>query len=134
MQVIIKDMRQSQDFSFFIMSGNCHVVRQIPVVVERLPFGKEKISLASVDEDDEVKKNMKIDGRYERFKNLYLVIQSLKEGQYFGVDEDIGKSSVITVTKVIAIYCFSCLLSCGRMFSDFHDRIIDLSSIVDHFY
>ncbi|XP_065052865.1 cyclic nucleotide-binding domain-containing protein 2-like isoform X2 [Rhopilema esculentum] len=97
--VIIKDMRQSQDFSFFIMSGNCHVVRQIPVVVERLPFGKEKISLASVDEEDEVKKNMKIDGRYERFKNLYLVIQSLKEGQYFGVDEDIGKSSVITVTK-----------------------------------
>ena len=85
------------------MSGQCRVVRQIPVKIKSFPFAKERITLAAVDEEDEVKKDIKIDSKVERIKNIYLVIQVLKEGSFFGVDEEIGKSSVITISKVSQI-------------------------------
>ena len=99
-RVVIKDLRQPSDSVYFIMSGKCQVVRQIPVIVEKLPFGKERLSLAQVDENDEVKSNIKLDRRFERIQVLYLVIQTLKEGDYFGADEKIGKSSIMSVDKV----------------------------------
>ena len=93
-------MRESHDNVYFVMSGEVKVVRQIPVILERLPFGRDKMALAPVDQNDDVKSNIKIDRRYEKQKTLHLVIQNLHEGQYFGVDEDIGNSSVISATKV----------------------------------
>eukprot|EP00112_Aurelia_sp_Birch-Aquarium-sp1_P006908 Seg1754.9 transcript_id=Seg1754.9/GoldUCD/mRNA.D3Y31 product="Cyclic nucleotide-binding domain-containing protein 2" protein_id=Seg1754.9/GoldUCD/D3Y31 len=97
--VILKDMRESHENVYFVMSGQVKVVRQIPVILERLPFGRDKMALAPVDHNDDIKSNIKIDRRYEKQKILHLVIQTLHEGQYFGVDEDIGKSSVISATK-----------------------------------
>ena len=93
-------MRETQDYAYFIMSGQCKVVRQLPVVIRNLPFGRERITLASVDDEDEVRRKVQLDAKDEKIKNVFLVVQVLKEGSYFGVDENIGKSSVITVTKV----------------------------------
>eukprot|EP00794_Sanderia_malayensis_P003050 gene3050-3512_t len=99
-KVIVKDLRQPQEFAFFIMAGQCHVVRQLPAIVEKLPFGREKVTLATKDEISEVKKTTKIDRRFESFRNLHLVIQVLKKGDYFCVEEDIGKSSIISASKI----------------------------------
>jgi len=97
--VVITDTREKQESVYFIMSGQCKVVRQIPIKIRRLPFAKERITLAAVDDKDELRKDVKTDSKDERIKDIYLVIQVLKEGSYFGVDEKIGKSSVITITK-----------------------------------
>lgn len=97
-------MREAQGSVYFIMSGQCRVVRQIPVKIKSFPFAKERITLVGVDEEDEVKKDTKIDSKDERIKNVHLVIQVLKEGSFFGVDEEIGKSSVITISKVNLIF------------------------------
>lgn len=96
-------MREAQEYSYFIMSGQCKVVRQIPVIIKSLPFGKQQITLAAVDDEDIARKTLRIDRKYEKIKNIYLVIQVLKEGSYFGVDEDIGKSSIVTMSKVILL-------------------------------
>ena len=97
---MIKDTREKQESVYFIMSGQCKVVRQIPIKIRRLPFARERITLAAVDDRDELRRDIKTGAKDERIKDIYLVIQVLKEGSYFGVDEKIGKSSVITVTKV----------------------------------
>ncbi len=76
------------------------MVREMSVIIEKLPFGRDKYTLAPIDEDGEVKKNLRIDPKSEKCKNLHLVIQHLKEGDFFCVDEDIGKSSVISLSKV----------------------------------
>ena len=97
---MIRDTREQQQCVHFIISGQCKVVRQIPIKITSLPFARERITLAAVDDDDEIKKDIKIDSKNERIKNTFLVIKILKEGSYFGIDEDIGKSSIITNTKV----------------------------------
>lgn len=93
-------MRDAQSHAYFIMSGQCKVVRQFPVMVKSLPFGKERITLLESDEFDVASGTAKKHRKQEEIKTVYLVIQMLKKGSYFGVDEDIGKSSVITATKV----------------------------------
>lgn len=63
------------------------------------PVGKNRLILPPMTADDKInpKFNIKI---YDHVKKYFLVIGLLRQGDCFGVGEDLTKTSIISVKKV----------------------------------
>lgn len=91
---------------FFIKSGLVRVVKEMTFVSKTLHTQTTKLSLAPVGKNQEVDSAFKLRSN-ETFRKFFLVVQVLEKGDYFGVGEDMTKTSLITVGKVL---CFGVFL------------------------
>ena len=97
--MILRDTRVPGEFTFFIRSGECQVVREMTLVRRRPAVGKRRLILPPMGADDSIHPTFKIKS-YDHVKKYFLVVSRLGEGDCFGVGEDLTKMSIITVKKV----------------------------------
>ena len=81
---------------FFIQSGKCKVVREITIIRSTSTSGKTKLKLPPIDFTEGDSEGNKTD----KVVKKYLTIHVLKEGDFFGVGEDLKKTYIISVGRV----------------------------------
>ena len=81
---------------FFIQSGKCKVVREITIIRSTSTSGKTKLKLPPIDYTEGDNEGNKTD----KVVKKYLTIHVLKEGDFFGVGEDLKKTYIISVGRV----------------------------------
>lgn len=81
---------------FFIQSGKCKVVREITIIRSTSTSGKTKLKLPPIDFTEGDSEGNKTD----KVVKKYLTINVLKEGDFFGVGEDLKKTYIISVGRV----------------------------------
>lgn len=87
------------DFSYFIISGKCNVVREMMLVKKFSNSGKARYSLPSIKDT----KNGILavqDHVNKKIERKLLIIRTLNEGDFFGVGEDLDKTYIITAERV----------------------------------
>ncbi|GAV02571.1 hypothetical protein RvY_13116 [Ramazzottius varieornatus] len=97
---ILSDVSGQSAFTYIVQKGRCAMVKD--VILERLYFGKNKtLMYQSLEADDErrwlppsqLKNHPELEGRH-------LFITEFKEGDYFGVGEDLRRTHIIALTMV----------------------------------
>jgi len=94
-KVIVKDLSTHKGTVYVVMFGTCLVVSKINVIKESLPYGKEYIRMITPEQV----KTAPIT-RYQRKESIFLVIRRLKQGDCFGIGEQLPQTSVISQHKV----------------------------------
>lgn len=103
LQVILSGKDPPPDFTFFIISGKCLVVRDVTLIKNVLPSGKARFTLPPIKVgvlNTERAKANEIKHRRRKIERKLLVIKTLEKGNYFGVEEDLGKTYIVSAGRV----------------------------------
>ncbi|KAK3731514.1 hypothetical protein QZH41_008547 [Actinostola sp. cb2023] len=102
--IIVGCKEAAQDFAYFIISGKCHVVRDMRVVRNILPSGKARFTLPRIDlSKPGILHAERYNNKTRKIERKLLVIKTLVKGDYFGVGEDLGKTYIIASGRVYCI-------------------------------
>ena len=97
---VLSDVSGQSAFTYIVQKGRCAMVKD--VILERLYFGKNKtLMYQALEADDErrwlpppqLKNHPELEGHH-------LFITEFKEGDYFGVGEDLRRTHIIALTMV----------------------------------